>query len=94
MTTSSGAAVAYAAWKAAEWMIGLDAIDGSMDITYDTITKRYTIARLNRDPYPSLEVDYYRQGIFQYALPGGWRQETTAGPYAGLAPSAPRDTLP
>jgi hypothetical protein len=90
----AGLTIGQAIFQAIELSIGLDSIDGEMKIAYDRATDRYSITHLKRDPYPSMEVYYYENGVFQYALDGGLRVETPAGPEIGLSPNAPRDTIP
>jgi hypothetical protein len=89
----TGRAAAAALFAAIEFFVGLDSIDGTMSIGYDKSTGGYKVKTLNRDPYPSLEVYHYLDGQLQ-SDPLLRHPETAAGPYEGLKPSAPRDTLP
>ena len=73
-------------------MIALDPIDGALTIAFDKATDTYRIKTMNRDPYPSLEVYHDKDGRFVDEVHTSL--ETTAGPYVGLRPDAPRDTIP
>jgi hypothetical protein len=91
--TSAAYTIAEAFFRIAEWAINLDNINGSMTISYNKDSMfPYAVTRMSRDPYPTLESYYYKDGKIVNALL--IRSQTSAGPYVGLRPDAPRDTVP
>jgi RHS repeat-associated protein len=83
------------AFKTIEWLVGLDTIDGWIQLTPTCeagVPRFQNKLRLNRDPYPSLEVYHYYDGREVERLVR--RPETPDGPYIGLQSSAPRDSIP
>jgi RHS repeat-associated protein len=71
-------------------------IDGEMSLQRDPDTARWDLERLDRDPYPSLEVYYYQDGTYEYTVAHGLRDEYRGpgGAFVGLSPLAPNDRYP
>lgn len=85
--------LADAFYRATEWAIGLDNINGELSISRtEGRPFPYDVSSMSRDPYPSLEVYHYQNGFAVDTLLK--RPETSAGPYIGLRPDAPRDIIP
>lgn len=53
-----------------------------MTLGLDEATQRYAITSLFRDPYPSMEVWFYRDLQVEYLISA--RPQTSAGPEIGL----------
>jgi len=68
---------------------GLASINGQMIISLGEDGK-YQITSLNRDPYPSLGVYYYKDGDYQYTL-GEFAEKY--GPILGLSSIAPNQII-
>jgi hypothetical protein len=83
------------AFRTIEWLVGLDSIDGWMQLTptcENGVPRFKSNLQLNRDPYPSLEVYHYYDGrVVEELLQ---RPETPDGPYIGLQGGASRDSTP
>ncbi|NJL55408.1 RHS repeat-associated core domain-containing protein [bacterium] len=69
-------------WQAVEYAATLDEIDGHMRLGLNETTGRFEITYLFRDPYPSMEVWFYRNQKVEYLI--DFRPQTPAGPEIGL----------
>lgn len=68
---------------------GLASINGEMTLSLGD-GGNYQITSLDRDPYPSLEVYFYKNGDYQYTL---GQFEERYGPFIGLIPIAPSQRI-
>jgi RHS repeat-associated protein len=65
---------------------GLAAINGEMTIAVSSTS--YKVTSMDRDPYPSLEVYHFQNGIHKATL---WQSKERYGPFIGLSPIAPNE---